>query len=131
MLYRYAADFVLLLHGLFVLFAVAGLALIIAGKLFDWRWVRNYWFRSIHLLTIAFVVVQSWLGMICPLTTLEMELRTHAKDTTYPGAFIAHWLQTLLFWEAPAWVFTLVYTCFGALVAGSWLWVKPEQRRRK
>jgi hypothetical protein len=128
MLFRYAADLVLLLHASLVLFSVIGLALIVAGKLRGWKWVRNYWFRSIHLLTIGIVAAQSWFGVICPLTTLEMALRTRAGDTSYQGAFIAHWVETLLYWHAPAWVFTLVYTIFAALVAGSWFWVPPERR---
>jgi multisubunit Na+/H+ antiporter MnhB subunit len=127
MLFRYAADFVLLLHASVVLFAVAGLALIVAGKLRGWSWVRNFWFRSLHLLAIGIVVAQSWLGMMCPLTTLEMSLRARAGETTYPGAFIAHWVETLLYWHAPDWVFTLVYSCFAALVVASWFWVRPEQ----
>lgn len=127
MLFRYAADFVLLLHASVVLFAVAGLALIVAGKLRGWSWVRNFWFRSLHLLAIGIVVAQSWLGMMCPLTTLEMSLRARAGETTYPGAFIAHWVETMLYWHAPDWVFTLVYSCFAALVVASWFWVRPEQ----
>jgi len=122
--YLLAADMLLLSHVLFVAFVVFGLVLIYAGKLCRWRWVKNPWFRTTHLAAIGVVVLQSWLGIVCPLTTWEMALRERAGDTTYAGSFISHWLETILYYQAPAWVFTVCYTAFGALVAGSWFWVR-------
>ncbi|MEJ2289537.1 MAG: DUF2784 family protein, partial [Deinococcales bacterium] len=59
-------------------------------------------------------------------------LRARAGDATYSGSFIAHWLEEFLYYDAPAWVFALVYTAFGVLVAASWYFVPPAplQRRR-
>ena len=124
--YRLMADSLLLLHLLFVLFVVAGLLVIYLGWFFEWRWVRNPWFRIIHLLGITVVVVQSWLGMICPLTIWEMSLRAKAGDHVYEGSFVSHWMQTLLYYEAPFWVFILIYTVFGGLVLASWFIVRPR-----
>lgn len=121
-----AADIVLLLHVLFVVFVVIGLLLIFIGKAGKWSWVRNPWFRLSHLLAISVIVGQSWLNIICPLTTLEMALRSRAGDSTYTGSFIAHWLDSLLYYQAPLWVFMVIYTVFGVIVAGSWFWVKPH-----
>jgi hypothetical protein len=126
--YLLAADAVLLLHVLFVVFVVAGLVLILAGRLMSWNWVRNWWFRVSHLAAIGVVVLQSWLGVICPLTKLEMALRERAGDTTYAGGFVSHWLETILYYRAPAWVFAAVYTAFGAMVLLSWFWVPPRRR---
>lgn len=126
MLYLLAADLVLVVHVLFVLFVIAGLALIFAGKFAGWAWVHNRPLRIIHLVCIGVVVLQSWLGVICPLTTLEMALRARAGDETYPGSFIAHWLDSLLYYRAPAWLFAVCYTAFGGLVAASWFWVRPD-----
>lgn len=128
-LYRIAADAVLLLHVLFVVFVVAGLILILAGGLAGWRWVRNPGFRIAHLVAIGIVVLQAWLGVICPLTTIEMALRSRAGDAVYSGAFIAHWLEAILYYDAPAWVFAVCYTAFGLLVVGSWFWVRPRPLR--
>jgi len=130
LVYRLAADAVLLLHVLFVAFVIVGLVFILAGKAFRWAWVRNPWFRLAHLLAIGVVVVQSWFGAICPLTTIEMTLRSRAGDTVYPGSFVAHWLEAILFYRAPAWVFAVCYTLFGAAVVGSWIWVRPRRFRR-
>lgn len=128
MAYLVAADAVLLLHVLFVVFVVTGLILILAGKLLSWAWVHNWWFRVIHLAAIGVVVLQSWLGVICPLTTLEMYLRGKAGDTTYAGGFVAHWLESILYYRAPAWVFAACYTAFAAIVVLSWVWVRPHRR---
>jgi hypothetical protein len=129
MKYRIAADLVLFLHTSFVVFVVVGLVLIFVGKICGWGWVRNFWFRCAHLIAIGLVVIQSWLGVICPLTTLEMALRSSAGQATYPGAFISHWLVTLLYYRAPGWAFALCYTIFGALVIASWFWVPPRRFR--
>ena len=126
--YLLAADAVLLLHVLFVVFVVTGLVLILAGKLMSWAWVRNWWFRVIHLAAIGVVVLQSWLGVICPLTKLEMYLRGKAGDAMYAGSFVAHWLESILYYRAPTWVFAACYTAFAAIVVLSWVWVRPHRR---
>jgi hypothetical protein len=126
--YLLAADAVLLLHVLFVAFVVAGLLLILAGRLLSWDWVRNWWFRVIHLGAIGIVVLQAWLGVICPLTRLEMYLRDKAGDTTYAGSFVSHWLEAILYYRAPAWIFAVVYTLFAIVVVMSWVWVRPHGR---
>jgi Protein of Unknown function (DUF2784) len=128
--YRTLADLVLITHVSFVAFVIIGLIVICVGGFAEWRWIRNPWFRSAHLAGIGLVVVQVWLGVICPLTTLEMHLREKAGDLTYSGTFIAHWLQKLLYYEAPPWVFILCYTIFGLAVVGSWLKFRPRSFTR-
>lgn len=124
------ADMILVFHVLFVAFVVFGLLAIYAGYFLRWPWVRNKTFRILHLSAIGYVVVQSWLGVVCPLTTWEMALRAEADTATYTGSFIQHWLQSLLYYTAPEWVFVLVYTVFGSLVAASWFVVRPNKRVR-
>jgi hypothetical protein len=122
----HAADVILLLHVMFVGFVVLGLALIAAGGLRGWSWVRNPWFRVAHVVAIGIVVVQSWFGAICPLTIWEMALRSQAEGTTYSGTFIGYWLGRILYYQAPAWAFVVSYTLFGALVLACWFWVRPR-----
>ncbi|MDJ0758219.1 MAG: DUF2784 domain-containing protein [Woeseiaceae bacterium] len=126
MWYRIAADLILLIHVAFVLFVVLGLIAILTGGWLKWSWVRNRWFRILHLVAIGVVVLQAWLGRLCPLTIWEMALRAKAGDATYEGAFIAHWLQSLLYYNAPMWVFAVAYTAFGLLVVLSWFLVRPR-----
>ena len=129
-LYQLAADAILVAHVLFVAFVVLGLVAIYIGYWRSWAWVRNYWFRLLHLVGIGFVVLETWVGIICPLTTWEMLLREKAGAATYSGSFIQHWLQTILYYEAPHWVFLASYTLFSLLVLASWFIVRPERRGR-
>ncbi len=128
--YQLFADAVLIVHVGVVLFVVVGLVLIIVGNLKKWPWVNNLWFRLAHLSAIAFVVAETWLGITCPLTTLEMWLREHANGATYNGSFIEHWLQRLLYYNAPAWVFTLAYSLFGLIVLVTWICFPPTLKRQ-
>jgi polyferredoxin len=123
------ADLVLVLHWLFVLFVVGGEALILLAWWRGWQWARNLWFRVLHLLAIGFVVVGSWIGAVCPLTTLEDRLRRpHASESGYDMSFIGYWLQRWLYYSAPEWVFVAVYTAFALLVVVSYLGYPPRRR---
>lgn len=127
--YLLLADVVLALHFALVAFVVGGLVLILVGNLRGWRWVNGWGFRLAHLAAIGVVVAQAWLGATCPLTTLEMWLRAQAGVGTYRGSFIAHWLQRLIYYEAPLWVFTGAYTVFGVLVVAAWWRFPPTVKR--
>jgi len=124
--YLYLADSVLFIHILVVIFVVFGLLITLLGGLMNWTWVRNPLFRLSHLICIGVVVMQAWAGVVCPLTTLEMWLRSKAGVQVYAGSFIAHWLDSILYYDLPNWVFTLAYSGFGALVLLSWLWIRPR-----
>ena len=128
------ADAVLALHFAIVLFVMGGLLLIIVGNLSRWRWVNALWFRLLHLAAIAVVVAEAWLGITCPLTTLEMWLRAQSGAgvaADYSESFIGHWLQRSLFYSAPPWVFVLAYTVFGALVVAVWFRFPPTFKKRR
>ena len=127
--YQVLADAVLVLHLGIVVFIVAGLVLVVAGNVRGWRWVNAWWFRLAHLAAIGVVVAQAWLGQVCPLTTLEVWLRGRSGQPVYAGSFVAHWVQRILFYDAPPWAFTLAYTLFGLLVIAVW-WRFPPLRRR-
>ena len=122
----FLADAILIVHLLFVCFVVLGLLAVFLGALLKWQWVRSRLFRILHLLAIGVVVVQSWLGVLCPLTIWEMALREAAGSAAYSGSFIQHWLHSLLYFSAPDWVFITLYTGFGCLVLASWFMVPPK-----
>lgn len=124
------ADVVLVLHAGIALFVVVGLLFVVIGNRRHWQWVNNAWFRIAHLAAIGVVVAESWLDWTCPLTTLERWLRTRAGEVSYAGGFIEHWLQRLLFYSAPPWVFIAAYTGFALLVLASWAVFPPRFRRR-
>jgi hypothetical protein len=120
------ADLILIVHFLFVLFVVGGFALILTGVKLGWQWVRNFNFRILHLAAIVFVALESLAGVMCPLTLWEDALR----GGNSPVGFIQRWVQRVMFYSLPEWVFSLVYVTFALLVAIT-LWRYPPERGRK
>lgn len=123
--YQLLADTVLALHVAIVVFVVTGLVLVVVGNLRHWHWVNKPGFRLAHLAAIGVVVTQAWVGASCPLTTFEMWLRAKARAPTYSGGFIEHWLQRVLYYDAPSWVFVAGYSLFGLLVLATWWYFPP------
>lgn len=123
--YGALANTVLILHVGIVLFIMGGLLLTLVGGICKWHWVRNFWFRALHLAGIGYVAMEAWLGIVCPLTTLEQWLRERAGQAVYAGDFIAHWLRKFMFYEAQPWVFIAAYSAFGLLVLLSWFFLAP------
>jgi hypothetical protein len=117
------ADAILVLHALLVLFNLGALPVIWVGHFRHWAFVRNFSFRVVHVLLIGVVAAESVFGIWCPLTTWEEALRSKAM---YQNGFIAYWLHRLLFYDFPAWVFTLAYVVFFLLVAGTFYFVRPQ-----
>lgn len=125
--YQLLADLVLLLHFALVVFVVGGLPVILVGNLRGWDWVNGLAFRGLHLLAILVVVAESWLGIVCPLTALETWLRGSDVVAAYETSFIEYWVSRILFYEAPAWVFTIAYSLFALSVLATW-WYFPPRR---
>lgn len=121
-----AADAILLVHFLFVLFVVGGLAATWIGAWRGWRWVRSLTFRITHLAAIVFVACEALIGMACPLTLWEDALRGMANEKS----FIARWVHQLMFYSAPEWVFTALYVGFALIVAATF-WLVPPKRGTK
>jgi hypothetical protein len=99
------ADVVLVLHGLFIVWVLAGGLAVVWRPLLAW----------LHLPAVAWGVWVSWSGSYCPLTPLEQSLRRAAGQAGYEGGFIEHYLGRLIYPEGltPALQFA-----FGAVVLG-------------
>lgn len=82
-----AADAVLLLHGVFILFVVA-------GGLLALRWPLA---AAVHLPCAAWGAYIEFSGGICPLTPLEQRLRAAAGEAGYSGGYIEHYLLPLIY----------------------------------
>ncbi len=124
------ADVIGVTHALIVLFIVGGQGLILAGWWRGWAWTRGRVFRYVHFAAIGFVVVQQWLGEWCPLTLWESELRQKAGEKGYEAGFIETWLNTLLYYSAPPWTFTAVYTAFAAVVVVTFVDYRPGAKEQ-
>lgn len=87
MMTAWLADLVVVVHGLFILFVVAGGVLVL-------RWPRVAW---VHLPTAVWGVLIEWSGWICPLTPLENTLRHAAGQAGYSGGFVERYLLPLIY----------------------------------
>ncbi len=133
--YHFLADLVAVVHFGYVAFVVLGLVAILAGLVRQWAWTRNFWFRTIHLLLIAVVVIESLGGIVCPLTTWERALRGLDAEAGQPGSFVGRIVNRLLFFDLPEWVFRVLHCMFGAAVLMTfvlapprWPWSKTHAR---
>jgi hypothetical protein len=120
------ADVVVAFHLLIVLFILLGVPLVYLGAALHWPWVRSRRWRMLHLGAILFVAAESLLGITCPLTVWEDTLRGQRTA----GGFLERWIDQLIFYDAPAWVFTTAYMAFAALVLVTWFVVPPIRQRR-
>ncbi len=130
-LYSVIADAVVVIHAAYVSFVVLGLVAILIGSVLRWRWIRHFWFRVVHLSMIGVVDVEALFGITCPLTTWENHLRQAAGETARAESFVGRWVHDLLFYDAPVWVFTMVYCLFGAIVLATFVIAPPKGRFRE
>jgi polyferredoxin len=118
------ADALLVVHFLVAGFIVGGLILVWIGALAGWSWIRNPWFRYTHLAAIAIVAAEALLGQACPLTVWEDLLRGGLR----PETFIGRWVQRLLYYRAPEWLFTLLYALWAGATLVTLRLVPPRRR---
>jgi hypothetical protein len=86
-IYRIAADFILIVHLLFILY-------VLLGGLLAYRW---RWMVFIHLPCVIWVALLEFYGWICPLTPLEQQLRLAGKQDGYSGGFVEHYLLPIIY----------------------------------
>lgn len=87
MSFRLAADFVLILHLAFILFAVLGAAMA--------AWRR--WVPLVHVPVAAWAIFVELTGRNCPLTYFENTLRVKAGQSGYTGSFVEHYLLVIIY----------------------------------
>ena len=121
------ADLVFALHAGVVLFNVGGLLLIVIGGLIGWAWIRQRGFRIAHVALMALVTLEAIFGLTCPLTLLEDALRGVANKQS----FVQRWTMALIYWNAPPWVFVLLYVAFLLAVIGAWVAWPPIASKRQ
>ncbi|SRR6266849_5064501 len=122
----YLADGLVALHVAYVAFIVLGQLLILAGLVFRWQWVRNFWFRLAHLIAIAIVAVEAAFNYTCPLTTLEYYLRERAGQQPSAESFIGRLMQAFIVHDWPPWVFNASHITFGFLVLLTFVLARPR-----
>jgi hypothetical protein len=126
--YRLLADLIAVVHLAYVGFVVVGEALILLGLVRKWHWVRNVWFRTAHLAAISLVALEAAMGMRCPLTDWERNLRAAAGETVSEASFLARLANELLFFAAPEWAFRTAHLVFALLVIATFVLAPPRIR---
>lgn len=81
------ADFIVVIHFLFVVFVGAGAFLVM-----KWRWILY-----LHIPAATWGALIEFLGLGCPLTPLEKSLRIAAGEEDYAGGFIQHYLVPMIY----------------------------------
>lgn len=87
MLYRLAADAVVLLHLAFTVFVVV-------GGFLAWRWPR---LAGVHVPAAVWGALIEFMGWVCPLTPLENHFRRLAGEAGYSGGFLEHYVIPVLY----------------------------------
>ncbi len=87
MLYRVAADALVVVHLAFIMFVAFGAFLV-------WRWRQLVW---IHLPAAAWGILIEFMGWTCPLTPLENHWRHVAGQAGYEGGFVAHYIIPIVY----------------------------------
>ncbi|HEX5354310.1 MAG TPA: DUF2784 family protein [Rhodanobacteraceae bacterium] len=118
---------ILVLHLAIIAFNIAGCVLIPIGAWQHWRWVREFWWRLIHLLSLAAVALQALAGRACFLTIWQGDV----SGTPHAQPLIASWIDRLIYWPLPLWVFAIAYVVVFAYVIALWLCVRPRMPWRR
>jgi len=117
-----AGELTLAVHLLVIAFNVVGLAAIPLGAWRGWAWIRVRWWRALHLASWALVAVQAALGRACILTIWQDRLEGAGPRPP----LIERWVNSVIYWPLPIWVFGAIYLALFAAVLG--FWVLPATR---
>jgi len=114
------ASIVLVVHLLVIAFNLFGLVAIPVGAWFGWRFVHAPLWRVLHLVSLGVTALQAALGEACFLTVWEMQLE---GEHGYASPLIMGWVNSLIYWDFPIWVFAVVYVGLFAYTLALLWWV--------
>lgn len=120
----WAAALVLGIHVGVIGFNLFWLAAIPLGAWRGWRFIRNRWWRVAHLAAMAVVAGQAVLGRACFLTLWQDELAGFRRGQT---PLIMGWVNKLIFWPLPLWIFALGYCVLFAYTLALFRLVPPRR----
>ena len=117
------ARAILAVHLGVIAFNVLGLIAIPLGAALGWRWIRVRWWRALHIASWAAVALQAALGRACFLTIWQDRLAGAAAQPP----LIERWVDRIVYWPLPIWVFEAIYLALFATVVALW-WTAPPRR---
>jgi len=114
------ASIVLVVHLLVIAFNLFGLVVMPVGAWFGWRFVHAPLWRVLHLISLGVTALQAALGKACFLTVWEMRLE---GELGYASPLIMGWVNSLIYWDFPIWVFAALYVGLFAYTLALLWWV--------
>lgn len=130
-MYGFLADLMVAIHIGYVSYVVLGQLLIWSGWAIGWQFVRNFWFRSTHLLAIAVVAYEEIMDIRCPLSVWEEYFREKAGQPVTGETFLGRMMHSLLFYDFQPRVFTVIYMTTLSLVVLTIIFCRPRLPFRK
>ena len=120
------ADIVLIIHFCIVVFITSGFILIPIGYKLDWSWIENTQYRIIHGGLMAFITLETLIGITCPLTSLENSLRGIYQSQT----FVGYWVKQIIYWNFPSQIFLVLYCVFLGWTIFMWKLFPPSNKKK-
>jgi len=115
MLYKILADIVVLIHFLWIVFLFFGAF---------WG-IKNKVAKIFHLSGLAFAFVIQIFDWYCPLTHLEVWLRSrHSPALTYAGSFIIHYIEQIVYIELSRYLVLIFTICLCGW--NGWLYLRKR-----
>jgi hypothetical protein len=121
-----AANLIAVAHLAYFLFIVGGMVAIVLALRRDVSWVRNPWFRILHVAAIYVVLAEEVTGLPCPLNVLQWGARQAAIGSTQASAGVGGLLDYLLYHTVSPLALDVMYWSFGVMVVVL-LWVIPPR----
>ncbi|MBU4261414.1 MAG: DUF2784 domain-containing protein [Proteobacteria bacterium] len=126
MFFRLAADLLVIIHLLFIIFVITGGFLVL-------KWPRM---KYLHIPAAMWGALIEFQGWICPLTPLEQHLRRSGGQFAYSGGFVEHYVEPIVY---PAGLTREMQILFGIavvainLLAYGWLLIglKRDKKRKE
>tara|TARA_B100000676_G_scaffold198365_2_gene194965 strand:+ start:4228 stop:4611 length:384 start_codon:yes stop_codon:yes gene_type:complete len=120
------ADIVLVIHFWVVIFIISGFFLIPIGYKLNWKWITNKKLRLFHVGTMTFVTLETFLGVTCPLTTIENSIR-NVNQSDY---FVSYWIKQIIYWDFPTIFFIISYSFFLGWTLLLWKLCPPQKNKQ-
>lgn len=102
------------------------------GLFFNKKLLNYFYLRLIHFIGIIFVFSLELLGKYCPLTLLENYFyKNSAPDLAYPGSFIIHYLEKIIYPEVNPLVIIIPTGILAAVTLLIFIFYPPKKNDTK
>ena len=119
------SEIVLLFHFCIFLFMVLSFFLIPLGYYHKWEWVKNRYYRLIHIILMGIIFIETILGFMCPLTILEKFLRNDIEINNK----ITQIIHQVMYWDLPTYQFIILYLLSLLYLIFLWFFFKPDFKK--